>query len=66
MVNRYVVMVVCPRHPPMTQQTGPRQAVIVVTDTITGRTVAIDYLKSNHKNKMEAIRILKEQDEVND
>lgn len=58
--DKYDVISVVPKHEPMTQQTRPRNTMVIVTDKKTNRRVAVDYCKTARESKTEAIRILEE------
>ncbi len=60
--DRYEAFVINPRYKPMSQITEPRPTLVIVTDKITGKRVAIDYMKNAHANKYEGIRLLKEEE----
>ncbi len=60
--ERYEVISIHPRHKPMSQITGPRSNIVIVLDTVTGKRIAIDYMRTAHKNLHEALRILKEEE----
>jgi len=56
--GKYEIISVVLSPKPMTQQVDNRNTIVVVTDTEKNITIAVDYMRSAHKNKLEAIRLL--------